>query len=64
MPLLIPRKDIDKFFSYVIKKSEDECWEWIGGKDSDGYGLIRALGKKHRCNRFSIMIKTNRSIPK
>jgi len=30
-----------RFESKVKKGTPDECWEWIGGKDGQGYGRIR-----------------------
>lgn len=29
-----------------------ECWEWIGSKTTDGYGLFYANGKTVRAHRF------------
>lgn len=29
----------DKFWSWVDIKSDNECWEWTGGKNTTGYGL-------------------------
>lgn len=38
----------DRFWKYVDKAGETECWNWIGGKDSKGYGAIhRGGGKSH-----------------
>jgi len=31
----------EKWNRYVDKKSKDECWEWKGYKDKDGYGKMR-----------------------
>ena len=28
----------NRYWNYVDKKGEDECWNWLGSKDSDGYG--------------------------
>lgn len=30
----------DRFWEKVNKKSDDECWEWIGYKDNKGYGIL------------------------
>jgi len=45
----IPEKD--RFWLYVRKS--DECWEWIGGKDRDGYGIftIKLDSKKRKATR-------------
>lgn len=37
MPNFPPRR-IRKFWNNVEKKAESECWEWIGSRDSKGYG--------------------------
>ncbi|MDD5523573.1 MAG: HNH endonuclease signature motif containing protein [Kiritimatiellae bacterium] len=29
-----------RFLKYVNKKSDNDCWEWIGSCDSKGYGKI------------------------
>jgi len=40
----------DRFWRKVNKKSENECWEWLGTKDPDGYGhiYIKKNGKVKR----------------
>jgi HNH endonuclease len=40
----------DRFWFYVNKKSNDECWEWKAHKDSKGYGLMNHpySSKAHR----------------
>ena len=43
--LLIKQSDIDRFWSKVDVRGEDECWEWLGGRGArGGYGQFR-LGK-------------------
>lgn len=37
---------IQRFFKNVGKRSNDECWEWRGGRDQNGYGII-GKGKRH-----------------
>lgn len=31
----------DRFWSFVDKKSDEECWNWVGHRDSSGYGIFR-----------------------
>lgn len=31
-------RDIARFWKYVDRRSEDECWEWLGGHNKWGYG--------------------------
>ena len=35
----------ERFWSRVRKG--DGCWDWTGQRDSDGYGRLEALGKRH-----------------
>jgi len=44
----------EKFFSQV-KKSEG-CWEWLGSRDKDGYGLFPYAGKLWRAPVASLQI--------
>lgn len=30
----------DRFYQYVDINSDEECWNWIGGKHERGYGLF------------------------
>jgi len=32
---------IARFWRYVDKKGPDECWDWIGSRDSNGYGKLK-----------------------
>lgn len=41
--MAIPRKTREEFFWLRVRKT-DNCWEWIGSKDSFGYGVIQ-LGR-------------------
>jgi hypothetical protein len=45
-----------RFWKYVDKKGENECWNWIGFKKQTGYGQIRGLDK----NRKSKMLRSHR----
>jgi hypothetical protein len=35
----------ERFWKFVDKGKDDECWNWIGAKKDNGYGVI-GLGKK------------------
>lgn len=44
-----------RFWNQVRKT--DNCWEWIGAKDGDGYGQFTTTNKKNnRAHRFSYEI--------
>lgn len=49
------QKDIDRFWSKVDKKGDDECWNWLAGLDKLEYGQFRLnykIEKAHRCSLF------------
>jgi hypothetical protein len=35
----------DRFWVKVDKRGPDECWEWIGHRNKNGYGTIRPGGR-------------------
>lgn len=44
----------ERFWLKVDRRGPDECWPWIGGHDSGGYGSFgEAPGKPTRAHRFS-----------
>ena len=44
----------ERFWKYVDKKSDDECWEWVGkNKNRKGYGRIKINGKQVQASRYS-----------
>lgn len=36
----------DRFWAKVIRADGDACWGWSGSADDDGYGQIRAEGRR------------------
>lgn len=50
----------ERFFRYV--KKGEECWEWIGGKDPNGYGRMNVEGRPTLVHRISYRIHRG-SIP-
>lgn len=42
---------IDRFWEKVDKKSDNECWNWIGAKNKDGYGIFNLNGKNTSAHR-------------
>ena len=46
---------IERFWSKVDVRQSDECWEWLTGKDRDGYGVFWD-GKYTRANRFAYQL--------
>jgi hypothetical protein len=45
------RSGVDRFMSRV--NISDDCWEWMGGKSSDGYGCFNCDGKATSAHRYS-----------
>lgn len=41
----------DRFWSRVEKGPA--CWEWVGGRNADGYGEVRADGRMQKAHRVS-----------
>lgn len=41
----------DRFWNQVRKTND--CWEWTGALDKDGYGIITICGKAKRVHRIS-----------
>lgn len=46
---------IDKFWAKVDRRSDAECWPWLGAPDKDGYGQIwdGHTGKMKRAHKVS-----------
>lgn len=51
----------DFYSEFIISTSG--CWEWIGKKDSRGYGYFYFEGKHYRAHRLSYMLHLG-SLPK
>jgi hypothetical protein len=43
---------IDRFYKFIDVKEKDECWEWQGYRDKDGYGYFSIGGKPILAHRF------------
>lgn len=60
-PLAISRKEpifgtLEEKFKSKFKISENECWEWIGNLDKDGYGFLMHYGKVIKGHRYAYII--------
>ena len=53
----------ERFWRYVEKKSDHECWNWTGACNNDGYGHLNIKNKTTRITRFSWTLH-NGMIPK
>jgi hypothetical protein len=54
---------VDQFWNKVKVKEKEDCWVWLGAKDSCGYGKITFNNKTISAHRFSYDI-TYGPIPK
>ena len=46
-------RPIEVRFWEKVKKIEGKCWEWIGGKNNHGYGMIFFKRKNYLAHRLS-----------
>lgn len=58
----ILQEDIDRFWSYVDKKGEDECWGWKIYIDDNGYGRFKCNNITYRAHQFSYIITNGNPI--
>lgn len=58
----IPEKAVDKFWSKVDIRGEDECWEWKGYFHAWGYGRFYYDHSMHYAHRVSYAIANNDDI--
>lgn len=58
---LLSKQSIERFWGYVTIKTEDECWEWSGGKTGK-YGAFNVKYENGwntaRANRVAYMLTT------
>jgi hypothetical protein len=45
--------DVVRFWDKVKVAAPDECWEWQGAIDSNGYGAFKIEGKKRNTHRIA-----------
>lgn len=57
----MPPMDVH-FWTFVDVAGPDDCWNWRGGKDKDGYGCFGYEGRMHRAPRVSIIL-SGRKLP-
>lgn len=43
MPRWIHKTDAERFWEKVDIQGDDDCWSWIAGKHSDGYGVFSSV---------------------
>lgn len=53
-----------RFWSNVDIKGPDDCWEWLGEKDKNGYGRFLINGKMCLAPRIAYILANNLTFPK
>lgn len=48
---------MDRFWSKVDIRSDEECWVWTGHRHTRGYGIFWHAGKNVRANRFALELE-------
>ena len=51
--ITLKEKAVRRFWSFIDKKGEDECWTWKGAKLTNGYGAFSVGIKRISAHRFS-----------
>ena len=51
-------KQKEDFWSRVDVGDPDACWEWMGGRNGDGYGLLTVNKRHYVAHRVSFEIAT------
>ena len=46
----------ERFLTYIAKNEITGCWDWTGGKNSDGYGNFSINSKTVKAHRASYML--------
>ena len=48
--------EIDRFWSRVVKRGDNDCWLWAGKTNDYGYGMLYFHGRPQRAHRVSFLI--------
>lgn len=60
---LLPVEVQSRFWERVEKHGPDDCWPWIGCKDSKGYGSMSHGGRRRRATHISYEIDKGTPFP-
>jgi len=59
LEMILTADDKSRFLAYVFDKSSNECWEWVGGVNSLGYGRFALNGKTYLTHRIAFYLEYN-----
>lgn len=54
---------VERFWSKVDRRGDNECWPWIGARDSNGYGQIRVNKRLRHSTQVSWEIENGLPFP-
>ena len=54
----LTEKQLKKFNNKFVRGSDDECWEWTGYKNTDGYGKFYNNGNQRLAHRITLFLHT------
>lgn len=52
--------DAERFWAKVVRREPERCWEWIGARARNGYGMFKIDGKVRTTHRLSLFMATGR----
>ena len=52
----LSEKTIRNYWKKVERHGPDECWTWIGGTPSDGYGAFYVNGRQHVATHIALIL--------
>lgn len=55
-------QDIKRFLKRVLILGGDDCWEWQGGRNNDGYGQFAIKGKYVSAHRLALSLHLGRPL--
>ena len=59
----LPASAITRFWKYVDVRGPDDCWEWTGSRNGQGYGHLGVLGKLSKSHKLALSISGQPPIP-
>lgn len=60
---VLTEKVKSRFLSHVKIGTAQDCWEWAGHKDYQGYGIVKVRPKLYRAPRMAWVIANGTEIP-
>lgn len=63
-PIYSDAVSVSRFWRLVDVRSDDECWQWLGDTDGDGYGVFFFKGRRAGAHEFALSFTTGeRKLP-